>query len=47
MLSGELATIHEHEPMLFNSVDSSSDSQDKSSDASEDSQVNKTLTESG
>ncbi|KAJ0179741.1 hypothetical protein K1T71_004332 [Dendrolimus kikuchii] len=35
--NGELATIHEHEPMLFNSsVDSSSDSQEKPSDSSQD-----------
>ncbi|CAH0407889.1 unnamed protein product [Chilo suppressalis] len=35
--NGELATIHEHEPMLFNnSVDSSSDSQEKPSDSSQE-----------
>ncbi|XP_032511067.2 protein FAM13A isoform X1 [Danaus plexippus] len=35
--NGELATIHEHETMLFNtSVDSSSDSQDKPSDTSQE-----------
>ncbi|XP_026328546.1 protein FAM13A isoform X2 [Hyposmocoma kahamanoa] len=35
--NGELETIHEHEPMLFNtSVDSSSDSQEKPSDSSQD-----------
>ncbi|CAG9784892.1 unnamed protein product [Diatraea saccharalis] len=36
--NGELATIHEHETMLFNSnsVDSSSDSQEKPSDSSQD-----------
>ncbi|XP_037299454.1 protein FAM13A isoform X2 [Manduca sexta] len=35
--NGELATIHEHEAMLFNtSVDSSSDSQEKPSDSSQD-----------
>ncbi|KAM3961611.1 protein FAM13A [Aphomia sociella] len=33
--NGELATIHEHEAMLF-SVDSSSDSQEKPSDSSQD-----------
>jgi hypothetical protein len=34
--NGELATIHEHEAMLFNtSVDSSSDSQEKPSDSSQ------------
>ncbi|XP_026739683.1 protein FAM13A isoform X2 [Trichoplusia ni] len=36
--NGELATIHEHETMLFNtSIDSSSDSQEKPSDSSQDS----------
>lgn len=35
--NGELATIHEHETMLFNtSVDSSSDSQEKPSDSSQE-----------
>ncbi|CAH2235096.1 jg7506 [Pararge aegeria aegeria] len=35
--NGELATIHEHEAMLFNtSVDSSSDSQEKPSDSSQE-----------
>lgn len=35
--NGELATIHEHEPMSFNtSVDSSSDSQEKPSDSSQE-----------
>ncbi|KAL0840151.1 hypothetical protein ABMA28_015448 [Loxostege sticticalis] len=35
--NGELATIHEHEPMLFNSsVDSSSDSQEKPSDSEQE-----------
>lgn len=34
--NGELATIHEHEAMLFNSsVDSSSDSAEKPSDTSQ------------
>lgn len=34
--NNELATIHEHEAMLFNSsVDSSSDSQEKPSDSSQ------------
>lgn len=34
--NGELATIHEHEAMLFNcSVDSASDSQEKRSDDSQ------------
>lgn len=36
MGNGELATIHEHEAMLFNSsVDSSSDSQEKPTDSSQ------------
>ncbi|CAH1644501.1 unnamed protein product [Spodoptera littoralis] len=36
-VNGELATIHEHETMLFNSsVDSSSDSQEKPSDSSQE-----------
>ncbi|CAH0626904.1 unnamed protein product [Chrysodeixis includens] len=36
--NGELATIHEHEAMLFNtSIDSSSDSQEKPSDSSQES----------
>ncbi|GBP90500.1 hypothetical protein EVAR_79984_1 [Eumeta japonica] len=36
-MNGELATIHEHEPMLFNtSVDSSSDSQERPSDTSQE-----------
>ncbi|XP_041976157.1 protein FAM13A-like isoform X2 [Aricia agestis] len=36
-VNAELATIHEHEAMLFNtSVDSSSDSQDKPSDSSQE-----------
>ncbi|XP_045493120.1 protein FAM13A-like isoform X2 [Colias croceus] len=34
--NGELATIHEHEAMLFTSVDSSSDSQEKPSDTSQE-----------
>ncbi|CAK1552882.1 unnamed protein product [Leptosia nina] len=34
--NGELATIHEHETMLFTSVDSSSDSQEKPSDSSQE-----------